>query len=93
MNLSTNSKMKNIKTKDDEWFFTILIFLIMSILFYQYHVRKEKRKKRIKQLQANLENGFLIDRQNLENDYKNILNDISKSYEKLKNSSHEAYKK
>ncbi len=69
------------KNNKDDLFITIFILTLTTIFLYQYYQRKERRKLKVNNIKSNLNKGFLIDIENLNQDYKQISNDIYQSYE------------
>lgn len=69
------------KNNKDDLFITIFILILTTIFLYQYYQRKERRKLKVNNIKSNLNKGFLIDIENLNQDYKQISNDIYQSYE------------
>jgi hypothetical protein len=71
--------MKN-KVSFFEGFFAA--FFVGIIMYWLYSEEKQKNKQ-IVELKSRLNNGSLQDKNNLENDWNSVFNDINNSYRKL----------
>ncbi len=68
--------------------FVLGAFAIFS-LYVIFEAKKKKRNQRLESLKLQLDNGFDIDKSNIESDFKNIYSDIEKAKSRLMNESYE----
>ncbi len=77
------------KNRDDEMFVALLISVMaMALALFRSEEKRRKRREEYDRETADmlegLHHGFESDKRKLDNDWHNVMNDISKSYDKEK---------
>ena len=72
-----------LKKQNDSFFDAFLAGIIVSIGVIWLLEEDKKRKRRIKLLEQTLDEGYYLDKLNLDSDWNNVRNDIAYSYEKI----------
>ena len=74
---------KMLKNQNYSFFDGFLMGIIGVIGIVWLLEENQKSKKRIEQLEKTLDDGFYLDKLNLDRDWRNVRGDIANSYEKL----------
>jgi hypothetical protein len=76
------SNLKFMKNKTSFWEGFFATFFVGIILYWIYNAEKQNNKKII-ELKSRLNSGSTLDKNNLENDWNSVFNDVNNSFRKL----------